>query len=245
MPFADIHIHVLYGVDDGAETEAEMHAMVDAAYADGVRIICATPHFHPGYFGNHNDQIEAAFQALTDYARQRYPQMEFCLGNELRYSCDCVSWLQSGQCRTLNGTQYVLVDFSDEEEQQRISDGLDQLLNAGYRPVLAHVERYRTLFGQLKMIRTFQDNGVLLQVDAQALLGNFGFMIRRQSKAMLSAGLIDLIGSDGHDLVHRPPELSKCFQYIQKKCGTDYAEALCWNNALRLLHDDSAREGLD
>lgn len=48
MFFTDIHIHALYGVDDGAKTEAEMQAIVDASYADGIRTLCVTPHFHPG-----------------------------------------------------------------------------------------------------------------------------------------------------------------------------------------------------
>lgn len=245
MHFADIHIHALYGVDDGAKTEAEMQAMVDASYADGVRVMCVTPHFHPGYFGENSSKIESAFQTLTYYVQQRYPQMELYLGNELRYSHNCISWLQSGQCHTLNGTQFVLVDFSDAAEQRSISNGLECLLNAGYQPVLAHVERYRALRSQMKLIRTFQDNGVLLQVDAQALLGGFGFLTRRQSKALLAEGLVDLIGSDAHDVKHRPPELSECFQYIQKKYGTDYAEAVCGRNALRLLQDGAAKEELD
>ena len=52
MDFSDLHIHILCGVDDGAKTEADMYAMADAAYSGGTRIICATPHFHPGYFGD-------------------------------------------------------------------------------------------------------------------------------------------------------------------------------------------------
>ena len=51
LPTADLHIHLLCGVDDGARDEETMRAMVDAAYDDGTRVICATPHYHPGFFG--------------------------------------------------------------------------------------------------------------------------------------------------------------------------------------------------
>ena len=52
MALADIHIHLLFGVDDGAKDEDEMHAILDAAYQAGTRVLCCTPHFHPGYFGD-------------------------------------------------------------------------------------------------------------------------------------------------------------------------------------------------
>lgn len=245
MKYADLHIHALFGVDDGAKTEAEMQTIVDASYADGVRALCCTPHFHPGYFGVNREKIDAAFFTLVEYTHQRYPELELCLGNELRYSRDCVSWLRSGQCRTLNGTQYVLVDFSESEEKQMITDGLERLLNAGYRPVLAHVERYRSLWGQTRLIRSLLENGVLLQMDAQSLLGQFGFRIQRQCKTLLREGMVELICSDGHDVRNRPPELSRCFQVVQKKFGPNYANALFCDNGKKLLHEGVSQEEFD
>ena len=57
MGLADIHIHLLFGVDDGAKDEDEMHAILDAAYQAGTRVLCCTPHFHPGYFGDNYDKV--------------------------------------------------------------------------------------------------------------------------------------------------------------------------------------------
>ena len=37
--FFDLHTHMLYGVDDGAPDRAEMIAMLETAYADGVSSI--------------------------------------------------------------------------------------------------------------------------------------------------------------------------------------------------------------
>lgn len=47
MNYADMHCHMLYGVDDGAQDRETSRAMLDAAYADGTRTICFTPHCHP------------------------------------------------------------------------------------------------------------------------------------------------------------------------------------------------------
>lgn len=242
MPFVDIHIHALFGVDDGAKTEAEMRAMVDASYADGVRILCVTPHYHPGYFRNSNANIDTAYSVLTEYVRKKYPDLELYLGNELRYSRDCVSWLRSGQCHTLNGSRYILVDFSEAAEAKTISGGLESLLNAGYCPVLAHVERYRALWGEKRLLRSFRENSVLFQVDAQSLLGSFGYRTERQSRLLLGEGVAELICSDGHDTRQRPPELSRCYHLVQKKYGADYANALFYENGKRLLHEGAVQE---
>lgn len=245
MFFTDIHIHALYGVDDGAKTEVEMQEIVDASYADGVRIFCVTPHFHPGYFGDNKNRTEVAYRKLETYIQQKYPDMELYRGNELRYSRDCVSWLNSGKCHTLNGTQYVLVDFLEAVETQKISGALEQLLSAGYRPVLAHVERYRTLWRHKNLIHSFREKGVLMQVDTQSVLGGFGYLTQRQSSYLLKNRLVDLICSDGHDVRKRPPQLSQCYQIVQKRYGQNYASALFCNNGKKLMYEESVQEELD
>lgn len=64
MVFSDIHIHALYGVDDGAETREEMLGIVGAAYRDGTRYMCLTPHYHPGYYGRNEERTAKAFEQL-------------------------------------------------------------------------------------------------------------------------------------------------------------------------------------
>lgn len=242
MVFADMHCHSLSGVDDGAKTPEEMRAMLDAAYADGVRYLCFTPHFHLGYFGNNSKERDTAFSKAGEYVSIKYPDMHVFLGNELRYSRECVSWLESGLCLTLNGTDYVLVDFSEVERAQTIADGLNRLLNAGYTPVLAHAERYDSLRPGLREIQRFRQNGVIIQVDSQSLIGGFGLTVKRWASAILRRGYADIISTDAHNLRRRPPEMKRAYQYIERKYGRACAERLCRENALELLRRDEERK---
>ncbi len=235
LGFSDIHIHALYGVDDGAKDAQEMYAILDACYADGIRLLCMTPHCHPGYFGENHEKVEAAFAQAQAYAREKYPELELYLGNELRYERGCTAWLAEGRCRTLNGTDYVLVDFSDNAPEDTICQGLDRLLNGGYIPVLAHGERYRKLDGKLRRLREFRDNGVVIQVDVRALLGAFGLRTQIRARGILSRHLADLVCSDAHDLTQRRPGLSQGYDWIARKCGVDYANAVCRDNARKLI----------
>lgn len=235
MQFADLHMHALYGVDDGAKTKSDMFAMVDAAYADGTRYLCVTPHFHPGYYKSSGEHTASAFKELQAYAAQRYADLHLALGNELHYSKDCISWLADGLCRTLNNTEYVLVDFNMAEEPRTITKGLHQLLNAGYTPVLAHAERYTKLHWALKEVKEYSAAGVLIQLDTQSLTGEFGLLARERSKAMIKLGLADFVSSDAHNGSTRPPQMAAAYAYITQKFGTDTADALCFYHGRQLL----------
>lgn len=245
MDFSDLHIHILCGVDDGAKTEADMYAMADAAYARGTRIICATPHFHPGYFGDNIKGSEGAFARLSAYVSEKYPQMKLYLGNELRYSKDCVSWLEQGACRTINGTSYVLVDFSEREEKRNIVRGLENLLNAGYTPILAHAERYSDFGRDFRPLADLRANGVIIQIDAQSVTRGFGLSTQYRCRKLLEKMLVDIVASDAHDLYFRPPDMASCYAYIKKQYGTDYAGAVCLENAEHILTDNTAGKDMD
>lgn len=242
MRFADIHSHMLCGVDDGPASEQEMYRMLRAACEDGVGFLCLTPHFHPGLFGDNREKVRLAFEKLCSFAAAQYPQLELTLGNELRYNKGCSSWLAEGLCRTLNGTQYVLVDFSAAEKETNILRGLDRLLSAGYVPVLAHAERYRNL--SVASVRDLAGNGVLMQINVQSLWGVFGLWTKQRVRAMLKEGLVDLVCTDAHDLKKRSPQLSRGYGIVSKKYGKNYADAIFCTNALALLCGDS-REGND
>lgn len=234
MHFADLHCHALYDADDGARSADEMRAIVDAAYADGTRILCLTPHFHPGYYGDNRADSQRSFEELEDYVKRAHPDMRLYLANELHYSPDCLSWLAQGLVRPVIG-RHVLVDFSASEERGVIMGAMHKLLNAGYLPILAHPERYKNLDVRLADLQELRSAGILLQVDAQSLFGRFGFGAQIRAKAILKAHLAAFVASDAHDCAGRPPELSPAFELVCRKYGEGYAEALFLGNALRLL----------
>lgn len=237
MTYSDIHIHALFGVDDGAVSEEAMRAIIDAAYSDGTRHIIFTPHYHPGYYGRNEEARDKAFDIARSYCGEKYPDLILALGNELHYMRGSVDWVHDGSCLTMNGTGFVLVDFADHESLGNISSGLERLLNGGYRPILAHAERYTAFFGRQNELRSLKAKGVLLQMDASSVLGAFGIRVKQQSNKLLRAGLFDLVSSDAHNLTDRPPVISSCCEFIARKYSPDYAAALCRDNAQKLFFE--------
>lgn len=240
MIFADVHNHSLAAVDDGARSEEMMYRMVEAAYAEGTRLLYLTPHFHPVCFGDNRESTLKSFQKLQAYAAEHWPELRLYLGNELRYSPNCDSWLREGFCRTLDGSALVLVDFAADAAQRQIIRGLSQLLSMGYRPVLAHAERYSNL--TLGTVRNFVRNGINIQINVGSLAGGFGWGARFRARQLLRHRLVCMAASDAHDLQHRPPLLSKGYHLTVKLTDKDYADRIFYGNAVDLLENN--REGL-
>lgn len=237
MIYADMHNHALFGVDDGAKTEEMMLSMVDASYQEGVRFLCLTPHFYPRGFGDNRNAVMSVYDKLCSKAAECWPELKFGLGNELRYERGCISWLRDNICKTMNGTEYVLVDFHEKEEAEYIHQALDRILNAGYTPVLAHAERYNKL--RECDVCELRENGVMIQVDTQSLFRGFGFSAQRRCKGLLKSELVDFAGSDAHDLTHRIPGMSRFYEAVKKFCSAEYATALCSTNAERTFFTEA------
>ena len=237
MEFTDLHNHALYACDDGPKSEKDMQSLIDAIYKDNIRYLCLTPHYHPGYFGENSERADRSFEKLSRYVSEKYPDLRLYRGNELRYDRGCVGWVKEGRCHSLNGSKYVLIDFSHNEEGDVIVKGTNSILSAGYIPVLAHVERYRKIAGNMEFIRELRENGVVIQADAQSILGVFGFGSRRSCKRMLAHHLVDVVATDAHGSILRPPSITESYRYIEKHFGKKYAETVCVHNPYAILEN--------
>ena len=237
MAFFDLHTHILCGVDDGARTEQEAHEMLRMAYEDGTRAICLTPHFSPYLFGDTSSSSECAFERLREYAAAEFPDLALYLGHELGYHEACVQALNDGRCRTLAGSRYLLVDFPSSVGFFELRGGLERLLRMGYRPILAHAERYRALAHRLGWVREFIEDGGLVQLNAGSAVGDYGGPCRRQWIKFVRHGLVHFIGSDGHNTDTRPPLMSVCLPLLSQYFPPETVADLTWNNARAVVEN--------
>lgn len=236
--YFDLHSHLLFGVDDGAKTKEEMFAMLDMAYADGTRAICLTPHFSPYLFGDTYESSQTVFEVLREYAEKTYPDLKLFLGHELGYYDGCIEALESGRCRTVAGSRYVLVDFPEDVEFFQIECAVRRLRGAGYRPILAHAERYRCLASHMRWIEDFHNSGGVVQVNAADAVGAWGRAAKSMWKKLVKSRLVDIVSSDGHNLTARQPKLSVCMDLLSRFCNAETVRALTWENAWRVVRDE-------
>lgn len=230
--FFDIHTHLLPGVDDGARDMDDALALLAMAQADGTQAILLTPHYRGRFRQNTPQQLEEIYRQLC---RQAPEGMTLYLAAEAGYERDLADKLSEGKVLSINGGRYVLLEFSDATPKSLILDGVFEVLNAGFTPIIAHVERYDAFRRHKDLADEVLDAGALLQLNADSVLGTSGGEIKRYCHHLLKKQKVHFIASDGHDKSHRPPLLAECYQRICKKYGADYAADLFRENARTML----------
>lgn len=138
----DIHSHIIFGVDDGPETIEESLSLIGEAYRQGVRYIVATSHRRKGMFETPEKVIMTNFLQLKAAVAEVYPEIRLCYGAELYYSKDILSKLEKKKVPTLNGSRYILLEFSMNTPWKEIQEAVNEVTLLGLTPVLAHIERY-------------------------------------------------------------------------------------------------------
>ncbi len=237
--FFDIHNHSLYKVDDGASSIESMKSMIDIAYSDNIKTICFTPHFKIYRFADnedidaYNSLLKSRFSEATEYAKEKYPDMHLYLACEIMYHNDIFDSLVNGKCSTLGNSRYVLVEFSPHVSEHELITALSNISRKGYKPILAHFERYNCIAKDFSLLKEAKDRGALIQINALSVLK---FKIGKSSalaKKALKKHLVDIVATDAHDSKVLTPVLSKAHGKIAKKYGADYAK--------RIFHDNQAK----
>ncbi len=227
----DIHSHILWGLDDGAETLEESIAMLKLAAEAGTTDIVATPHANSRY----------RFQ--TDVITQRIEELKSQIPGKPRIHRGCDFHLnfenvqdasQNPDKYAINGGAYMLVEFPDGHlsGMKRV---LTMLLGCGLTPILTHPERHQELRRITDDFQEWVGMGCLVQVTAQSLLGRFGKRSEESGWEMMRRGLVHFIASDAHDTTDRPPRLDLAFEAITKRYDEALARRLCLDNPKAVL----------
>lgn len=225
-----MHCHMLFGVDDGAEDFSTSLAMLDIAYADGIRNICFTPHCNPYDKFPDADAIASSFAELTDFVRSKELDINLFLGSEIMYYSDFADDIENGRCHTLCGSKYVLFEFYYGAGFSEILDAAERVYSLGYRPVIAHPERYDCILDKPKELITLADRDILLQFNASLFDDSVKYPFMKQLKRKKIRNLIFtnhlpcIVSTDAHGVDRRRPEISHAYREFIKKSGSSYAD---------------------
>lgn len=231
MGYIDVHCHVLPGVDDGSQNMDDTLKMLKTAEKNGISDMIVTPHYKQGRVGTPRKVIGEMIEEVEKHARLSGINVKLHPGTEIYYNSSLEEKLEEGWLARMNDTDYVLVEFSPFETFPYVKNAIDDVFSLGYRPILAHVERYRCMLGSVENVRTLSGMGCKIQVNAGSVAGDFGFTVKRFIKKLLKEQLVDYLGTDAHDPDRRSPEMDKCAEVIRKICDPDYADAVLFGNA--------------
>ncbi len=218
----DMHSHLLPGLDDGAETVEHSLELLRELRELGFRKLVMTPHVMGDFYKNTPEGIRAALAELRtaaaaaglddvqlECAAEYY--LDEWLGQKLAAGTELLTF--GGERR------YLLFETSYMNEPFNLQATIFELKAAGYRPVLAHPERYTYFYGRLAEVRKLREEyGVLLQLNLNSLAGYYSPAARRVAEQLIDERLIDFVGTDTHHLRHTAALAGKTVSssYFQK-----------------------------
>lgn len=232
----DIHSHILYGVDDGAASREISTEMLREAARQGITDIIATPHYRQGMFSYPSKKVFSHYQELRREAHK--VGIRLSLGCEYFVDGDIYENLEKGRVPTLAGTRYVLTEYAPDAAYSMVQMFSQNLLRQGYIPVIAHVERIKNFVSHPEEIERFQRAGVMVQMNADSVLGWGGRLRQRFCLKLLRENMADMIASDAHDLTRRAIRLRECEEYVARHFDEAFVRKLFYQNAWKILRSD-------
>lgn len=235
----DIHMHLIPGVDDGAEDEMMALMMLLRAKDQGVRGVFATP--HSSAFDDDAEGTKEAYRLLRAKVSQMFPDMMLYSGCEVYCETGAMDQvleaLDSGRYPTMNGTNYVLMEFSQWVYPENTAACVEALVNAGYIPIIAHIERYKYLRENMELVDQFRGLGALIQLNVYSLFDEMDDSIKAWARRLVLEQKVDFLGTDAHRTYHRPPSAEMGLKWLYEHMVQNEADALAWGNARKLLEN--------
>lgn len=199
----DMHAHILPGIDDGAKNMEESIALINCMHKLGYQKIIATPHISIDIYPNKRQQIEEIFKNVQLAVLEAKIPMEIGVAAEYMIDEHLMELISAQKPLLTLSDNYVLVEMGYIQESPLLWDALFQLQSSGYRPVLAHPERYKYYHNNvLAQAKRLKEKGFHLQLNVLALSGHYGKTVQHAAVQLLKAGLYDFCGSDIHHMAH-------------------------------------------
>lgn len=209
FPAADVHTHLLPGIDDGVDSYDEALTILETMQNNGIRHVCTTPHIKNNRYPNSPETIIPVFERLAAMVSEARIDIELHCWAEYYLDRHFTELLDAGEKLLTVGGGYLLVECPPVQKLLILPELLFRLRESGYKPVLAHPERYKCYPCDPEVYRTIKQWGCLFQMNLLSPTGYYGADAARKAKMLLKNRLIDLAGSDVHDPAQLPLIYSK------------------------------------
>lgn len=199
--FVDIHSHLLPGIDDGSKSLEDTFSLVNSLQEIGFSQFTGTPHVIKHVWENTRTTIENAQKVVLDGFKESGQHINLSIAAEYMMEETFVKLFQCEKLLTLKDN-YVLVEMSYLNAPIQLYDIIFELQVAGYKPVLAHPERYVFYHHNFQEYQKLKKAGCLFQLNLLSSVGYYGKNETETAQKLLDKGFIDFVGSDVHHQKH-------------------------------------------
>lgn len=238
----DVHSHLVPGVDDGARDLKAVVDSVERMTRLGIRRIITTPHIEasltldPARLESRLGAVTTAWERAAVAIRESFPEVEFRRGHEV---CLDVPEADLSDPRIrMAGTSFVLVEWPRLQLPPGTARALARVREAGYRPIVAHPERYSGMGRAIGVAGQWRDAGAYLQVNYGSLAGRYGADAQTIALRLLRRGWVDYLASDFHGHASLKVYKEEAWTALTEVGADEVLHYLCRTNPGRILSDE-------
>lgn len=200
--YVDMHSHMLPGIDDGAESLEESIEMIQRFVNLGYKKLIMTPHVMSDFYKNTPEIILGKLAEVRAECKKQGIDIELEAAAEYYLDEGLISKLKNKEELLTFGDRYVLFETAFMSPSQQFDSVVFMMQSQGYKPVLAHPERYAYNFGKVEEFQEMHEKGVHLQINLMSLTGYYGPPQKKMAEELIAKGLVSFIGSDCHKNKH-------------------------------------------
>ncbi len=214
----DFHSHILPKIDDGSRSCEESIEMLKMLKEQGVDTVALTSHYlamdeSPQMFIDRRTHSYQKLVSAIEESGEELPKL--LLGAEVYYYPG-ICKMEELQLLTLENSNLLLLEMPMAPWGKFTVRELTELAESSdIQIVIAHIER-SLKFQSKDTINRLLECGIMLQVNASFFIT---MSTRRKALKMLRNGQIHFIGSDCHNIKHRPPKIGEAVDIIKNKLG--------------------------
>lgn len=223
--YVDLHCHWIAGIDDGARTSDEGIEMLKALKGIGFGEVVATPHMRPGMFDNERADLVGAFERMLPLLEQHDDLPSVGLSSEHYFDATVFDRILANQALPYPGQCAILLEFYPLAFPAQIEQRLVDIRRRKLLPVIAHPERYQSIWERPEILEQLVDLGAAALLDTAALDGKYGRQPKRCARDLLERGLYHAACSDAH----RPADVAPVaagMAWIKKEYGQEEVDFL-------------------
>lgn len=222
----DIHSHLIPGIDDGVKTLEESMTIIRAFKKLGIDRIVTTPHIMADFYKNSAENILPICATIQTQIAEENLNIQFEAAAEYYLDEALIDKLEKEKPLLTFGNKNLLFETSYINESAFFNTALFAMKAQGYKPILAHPERYTYLHRGFEQFTKLYDLGLYFQININSLCGYYGINEKKFAEKLIDNKMVDFIGSDCHGI--------RNLKALPMSMNTKYYDKLA---ALNILND--------
>lgn len=222
----DFHTHILPYTDDGSKSIDDTIELLKESVNAGFNKIILTSHYMEGYFTSNVEEREMKLSQLSNVIKELNLDLKLYLGNEIYITPNIVDLIVEKKACTINNSKYFLFELPFESIPLDLHDIILSIQKKGLIPILAHPERYTSMYENTEILSELHEQGVLMQSNIGSFAGQYGERAKIMANKLLECNMISFLGTDVHRKQSIYLDVKNILNSLSKKFGMEKVRKL-------------------